>query len=135
MPLSGSALPFSAPPTDSGPSIEESLQEAQARPLDFPATERAVYIRAMVRRAQELKASGRSVQEIRQQLPEFYRDYPHLFDTILENEFDTASLQTMLAMLERMGQGSLNHHQATVIVGQRLAKKYIHSADSEAGQK
>ena len=122
MPLSG--MPFSQPPSE-GPSIEESLRDAETRSLDFPATERALYIRAMVGRAQELKAAGRSLDDIRGQLPEFSRDYPHLFDTVTGPEFDPINLQTMLAMLDRMGQGSLNHHQATVIVGQRLAKKYI----------
>lgn len=122
MPLSG--MPFSQPPSE-GPSIEESLRTAETRSLDFPATERALYIRAMVSRAQELKAAGRSIDDIRGQLPEFARDYPHLFDTVTGPEFDPINLQTMLAMLDRMGQGSLNHHQATVIVGQRLAQKYI----------
>lgn len=124
MPLSGNALPFSRPPT-SGPSIEESLREAEGRDLDFPATERAAYIRAMVTRAEELKTAGRTVEEIRRQLPEFSRDYPHLFDTIQQPDYDRNSLQTMLALMDRMGQGSLNHHQATVVVGKRLAQKYI----------
>ena len=122
MPLSG--MPFSQPPSD-GPSIEESLRDAETRSLDFPAAERAIYIRAMVSRTLELKASGRTLDYIRTQLPEFTRDYPHLFDTVTGPDFDPATLQTMLAMLDRMGQGSLNHHQATVIVGQRLAQKYI----------
>lgn len=125
MPASGNVQPFSRP-TDSGQSIEEAISDAQRRTLDFPATERAVYVRAMVKRVQELQASGRTAYEIKHLLPEFHRDYPYLFEMITENEnFDQASLNTMLAMMERMGQGSMNHHQATVIVGQRLAEKYI----------
>ena len=132
MPVSGNAQPFGnaqqpfGRPTDTGPSIEESIAEAQVRPLDFPATERAIYVRAMVKRVQELKASGRTVHEIKNLLPEFHRDHPYLFEMVTENDsFDQASLQTMLSMLEKMGSGNLNHHQATVIVGQRLAQKYI----------
>jgi len=112
-------------PPDGGPTIHESLRDAENRSLDFPATERAAYIRAMVSRAEELKAAGRSVDDIKQQLPEFYRDYPHLFDTIQQPDYDRSSLQTMLALMDRMGAGTMNHHQATVVVGQRLAKKYI----------
>ena len=120
MPVSGNR----GPPTG-GPSIEDSLREAETRSLDFPATERAVYIRAMVTRTEELKTAGRSVDDIKAQLPEFSRDYPHLFETILSADYDRNNLQTMLALMERMGQGSMNHHQATVVVGKRLAQKYI----------
>lgn len=129
MPSSGNQLPFTQPPppADSQPSIEESLRDAETRPLDFPAAERAAYVRAMVKRAGELRAAGRTYPEIRSLLPEFARDYPYLFDMVaLEATYDVNNLNTMLTMLDRMGQGSLNPHQATVIVGQRLAKKYFH---------
>lgn len=121
MPVSGNR----GPPRDTGPSIEDSLREAEGRSLDFPAAERAIYIRAMVKRTQELRAAGRSLDDIKALLPEFVRDYPHLFETVTGSEFDQNTLQTMLLMLDRMGEGQLNHHQATVIVGKRLAQKYI----------
>jgi hypothetical protein len=79
----------------------------------------------MVHRAQELREQGLPSDEIKEKLPEFARDYPHLFDSAITPDFDQGTLQTMLAMLERMGQGTLNHHQATVIVGKKLAQKYI----------
>jgi len=126
MPVSGNTPRRSGPPPDTGPSIQEAIGEAQSRPLDFPATERAIYVRAMVKRVEALKEAGRSMEEIKTLLPEFHRDHPYLFEMLTENtSYDKGSLQTMLAMLERMGQGSMNHHQATVIVGQRLAQKYI----------
>jgi hypothetical protein len=128
MPLSGNTLPVrrTGPPPDTGPSIEEAIASAQQRPLDFPAKERAAYVSAMVSRVQELKTAGRTPKEIEEQLPEFKRDHPYLFEMVVENDdYDRGSLQTMLAMLTRMDEGSLNHHQATVIVGQRLASKYI----------
>ena len=126
MPISGNNPKRRGPPPDTGPSIEESIRDAQTRSLDFPATERAMYIKNMVNRLQELRAAGRSIPELKELLPEFHRDFPYLFEMITENpDFDQASLQTMIAMLERMGSGSLNHHDATVIVGQRLAAKYI----------
>lgn len=121
MPLSGNR----GPPRDTGPSIEDSLRDAESRSLDFPAKERAIYVRAMVTRARELKENGMVIDDIKERLPEFARDYPHLFETVTGDDFDPSTLQTMLAMLDRMGQGSLNHHQATVIVGKRLAQKYI----------
>jgi hypothetical protein len=119
MPISGNR------PPDMGPSIEESLRDAESRSLDFPAMERAVYVRAMATRVGELRNMNRSVDEIKALLPEFARDYPHLFETLTGADYDPSTLQSMLALLERMGNGSLNHHQATVIVGKRLAQKYI----------
>jgi hypothetical protein len=121
MPLSGNKGP---PPA--GPSIQEAIAEARTRELDFPAKERAAYVRAMVARVKELKRAGRSIAEIETQLPEFKRDHPYLFEMVTEHDdFDEGSLQTMLTMLERMGNGQLNHHQATVIVGERLASRYF----------
>ena len=138
MPLSGNTAPArilpsgigvnAPPPEEDGPTIQEALRDAEGRSLDFPAKERAAYVRAMVKRTQEYKSSGRSSDEIRQLLPEFVRDYPYLFDSVIQGgeEFDETNLTTMLAMLDRMGSGQLSQHQATVIVGQRLAKKYFH---------
>ena len=120
MPISGNRGPI-----DNGPTIQESIRDAQSRPLDFPAKERALYIRAMIERTRDFLAAGRSVEDIKTLLPEFARDYPHLFETATGPDFDPSTLQTMLAMLDRMGDGSLNHHQASVIVGKRLAQKYI----------
>lgn len=124
--------PFSRPPQDTGPTFQESLATAQTRGLDFPAAERASYVRAMVKRAIDYKTEGRGIAEIRGLLPEFVRDYPNLFEMVTQEEgYDRNNLQTMLAMLERMGQGNLNQHQATVIVGQRLAQKYFHSVPGQ----
>jgi hypothetical protein len=39
--------------------------------------------------------------------------------------YNKQSLKTMLVMLDRMGSGELSQHQASVIVGQRLADTYI----------
>lgn len=116
------------PPQDTGPTFQESMAAAQTRGLDFPAAERASYVRAMVKCAIEYKEEGRSIAEIRERLPEFVRDYPNLFEMVTqEGGYDRNNLQTMLTMLERMGAGNLNQHQATVIVGQRLAQKYFHA--------
>jgi len=112
-------------PRDTGPSIEDSIRDAESRSLDFPAIERATYVRTMIHRIREFQAAGKTLDDIKERLPEFVRDYPHLFETVTGPDFDPSTLQTMLTMLDRMGNGSLNHHQATVIVGKRLAQKYI----------
>jgi 16S rRNA G966 N2-methylase RsmD len=107
--------------------VQAAAAEAATRQHTFSAKERAEYVRAMVKRCEAYKADGLTIAAITERLPEFARDYPKLFESVLGDEpYHKNTLQTMLAMLERMGQGSLNHHQATVIVGQRLAQKYIH---------
>jgi hypothetical protein len=126
MPTSGNNPPRKGPPKDMGPSIEEAITEAQGRQIDFPAEERGKYVRAMVKRVQELQAAGRTIEDITEQLPEFKRDFPYLFEMVTENhDFDAGCLKTMLTMLDRMGDGSMNHHQATVIVGKRLSDRYV----------
>ena len=118
------------PPEPTGPTIQEAIAEARVRPLDFPAKERAMYIRAMIKRIKELKATGRTIKEIEEQLPEFKRDHPYLFEMVTENDsYDEGILETMLNMLDGMGNGGLNHHQAATIVGQRLASRYFHTPE------
>jgi hypothetical protein len=41
------------PPKDDGQNIHEAIKEAETRPLDFPAKERATYVRGMVKKVQE----------------------------------------------------------------------------------
>jgi hypothetical protein len=145
MPVSGNDISGSAaavttpsarrkrgPPQDTGPSLEDSIREAESRALDFPAAERASYVRAMVSRTLQFKREGRSIEAIREALPEFARDYGHLFEMITGEEgFDANHLNMMLTMLDRMGQGSLTHHQATTIVGDRTMKKFVRPSDGQ----
>jgi len=112
-----------APPPDTGPSFTDSVTEAEARPLDFPATERAAYLRDTIAAIQAKQATGTSPAAIKAEFAAFNQSFPRLFETLMEPNYDKATLQTMLAMLDRMGQGSLSPHQASVIVGQRLLEK------------
>ena len=117
--------PAGSAPLDTGPSFEQSVSEAETRGLDFPAAERAAYVRAMVSRAREMQVAGRSISQIRELLPEFARDYPQLFKLLTEDaNVDMSTLNLMLGMLERMGRGDITTHQASVAVGQRLLGKY-----------
>ena len=59
----------------------------------------------------------------------FSENYPGLFKMLTRHgETDTASLRTMLAMLDKMGTGEMTQHQASVVIGQRLHDKYIKPA-------
>lgn len=101
-------------------------KEAEKRALDFPAVERLKYARDMVNRVQELQKAGRPVEQIKEILPEFARDYPQLFLMLTQPEgYDKASLESMLKLLDRIGSGAIKHHQASVIIGQELLNKFV----------
>jgi len=117
------------PPKEKGPDIHEAIKDAETRPLDFPAKERAAYVRGMVRKVQELKTAGRSADDIETELPEFKREHPHLFEMMTSPEgYDASMLEMMLSMLDRMGDGQVNHHRASVAIGQRLSQVYLPQA-------
>jgi hypothetical protein len=79
----------------------------------------------MVARVLEYRRERRTVDDIKELMPEFVEKYKHLFEMITAPEgFDQRNLDVMLAMLDRMGQGALSQHEASVIVGKRLFEKY-----------
>ncbi len=85
------------------------------------ARDRVRYVRAMVAKCEEMKEALATVDAIKAAVPEFVRDYPNLFEAVISTEpYHKASLRTMLAMLDRMAEGTLKQHQASVIVGERL---------------
>lgn len=118
------------PPQTERRNITEAIAEAESTPIQFLPKERAIYIRDMVKKIETLKKLGKTNDEIKAEVSTFERDYKNLFDMITAPiGYDKQDLLTMLAMLDRMGKGDLNQHQASVIVGQRLAAKYIKPED------
>lgn len=109
------------------PSFRPPPEEPPAPPLEPAiAKARASYIKANVEKVNTLKAQGKSKEEIHEEVPRFAADYPALFKMLINTEnYNEASLRTMIAMLERMGTGQLTQDQASVIVGQRLHDTYI----------
>lgn len=106
--------------------IRDAIAEAESTPLGFTPKERAAYIRLMVATVTDLCQQGKQIEELQQQFPEFARDYKNLFETITcHSGYDKQNLKVMLALLDRMGDGQLSQHQASVIVGKKLADQYI----------
>jgi len=104
----------------------EAMEEAATRPLDFDPKTRALYVRNCVKDVEDCQRSGMTVEEIKEKVPLFVRDYKNLFEMITNPQgYNKQDLKTMLAMLDRMGDGGLTQHQASVIVGKRLAEQYI----------
>ena len=106
--------------------LRESIAEAENAPLNFLPKERAAYVRSMMALIETLQSEGKTVEEIKERVPEFARDYENLFKAATSGEaFNKQNLKTMLALLDRMGEGQLSQHQASVIVGKKLADQYI----------
>lgn len=104
----------------------EAMEEAANRPLDFDPKTRAKYVRDCVKQVEEYQQEGLNFDEIKNKMPTFVRDYKNLFEMLLSPRgYNKQDLKTMLAMLDRMGSGELTQHQASVIVGKRIADQYI----------
>ncbi len=103
----------------------QAMEEAANRPLDFDPKTRAQYVRDCVTQLEGYMAQGLSQEEITSRMSTFARDYKNLFETITSRQEYKQDLKMMLALLDRMGSGDLTQHQASVIVGKKVADKYI----------
>lgn len=106
--------------------IRDAIAEAESTPLGFLPKERAAFVRSMVGTITSLREQGKSVEDLQEQFPDFAREYKNLFETITApSGYDKQNLKVMLALMDRMGEGQLSQHQASVIVGKKLADQYI----------
>ncbi len=104
----------------------ERMAEAANRPLDFQPKERARYVRDTIALIEQYQSQGLTTEQIKEKVPTFVQQYKNLFEMItMPGGYNKQSLKTMLVMLDKMGTGELTQHQASVIVGQRLADTYI----------
>lgn len=105
-------------------SMTEAAAEAEARPLDFDPNVRARYIRQILQDIALWMSKGDTEETIKARVPDFIEKYPELFKKII-NKQDLSPIQSMLAMLDRMGEGTLSQHQASIIVGKKLVDRYV----------
>jgi arginine/lysine/ornithine decarboxylase len=105
-------------------SIAEATAEAESRALEYDPSVRAQYVRSMLQDIARWMAAGDSEETIKQRIPEFIENYPELYKKI-SNRQDLAPIQSMLSLLDRMGEGNLSQHQASVIVGKKLVDRYV----------
>ena len=105
MPVSGNSVrgPAAPPPGLDRESIQSAVDRVKNEEHKFNAKERSIYVRNMVACTLKYKQQNRSVEEIKELLPEFVEQYKNLFETITDpNGFDENNLNTMFAMLEHM---------------------------------
>lgn len=122
------------PPAIERQSYEQAASEASSRSLDFDPNVRARFIREMLNDIPRWMAQGLTEEQIREKVPEFAEKYPELFTKIIQKQ-DLSPVQSMLAMLDRMGEGSISQHQASVIIGKKLVDKFVNpQLNSGAGR-
>lgn len=114
--------------------ISEATAEAEARPLEYDPSERATYIRTALRDIARWMADGESEDAIRQRIPDFVESYPELFKKIIHRQ-DLSPIQKMLTMLDRMAEGRLSQHQASIAVGKTLVDRFVTPQLRGAGKK
>ena len=112
------------PPLDNQRILDASRQAAR-RPLDFDPKERATEVEKDVKEIRKLVAQYKTDTEIREQFPDFAKNYPTLFEYSLKPNFDQNNFKLMLGLLAKMGDRTMSQHQASVVVGQQMANRYI----------
>lgn len=126
-------------------SIDEATREAENRALDFDPAERAALIRKMLEEVPRAVAAGMTAEDLGLQngfkqgppsaqdptinpryahIKEFAERYPELFKKIVGQQ-DLTPIRHMLQMLDKMAEGRMTTHQASVIVGQKLVDRYV----------
>ena len=122
------------PPPMERKSYDDAAAEASSRSLDFDPNVRARFIREMLNDIPRWMAQGLTEEQIREKVPEFAEKYPELFSKLIKKE-DLTPIQSMLAMLDRMGEGNISQHQASIIIGKKLVDKFINPELNGNGKK
>lgn len=117
-------MSFNRPPPVERQSYDDAAAEASSRSLDFDPNVRARFIREMLRDIPQWMNQGLTEEQIREKAPEFADKYPELFSKIIKKQ-DLSPIQSMLAMLDKMGEGTISQHQASIIIGKKLVDKFI----------
>lgn len=118
------SFPNQTPPPVERRSYEAAAAEAESSPLSFDPSTRAKYIRDMLKDIQQYMNAGLIEDEIKGRVGRFADDYPQFFKKIVNGE-DLTPIRTMLGMLDIMSQGRVNQHQASMVVGTDLYKKFV----------
>jgi hypothetical protein len=113
-------------------SVEEAVAEASSRRIEYAPAERARDIRRMLEEIPYLQRHGATKDQLLTLFEREAKLYPQFFKKVVDGE-DTAPIRVMLTMLDKMQEGELSQHQASVIVGQKLVNKYVRPQMDAAG--
>jgi glutaredoxin-related protein len=94
------------------------------------AKDRSVFIRDNIKIVIQMRDQGKSFEEMKDAVPNFSNNYPHLFIELSKPDFDMNNLNLMLSMLDKMGNSNQTQNEASIKVGTMLKNKYINPNDS-----
>ena len=107
-------------------SVKQLAEKAATEATRFNATERSAFIRENVQKIGKMLNDRHSLDDVKAVFPEFCEQYPNILEMITRPEgYDHRSLNLMINMLEKMGQGKASQHEASIQVGQHLLNAYV----------
>jgi hypothetical protein len=107
-------------------SVKNLSEKAANEPTRFNATERSVFVKDHIEKISNMIKNKHSVDDIKGVFPEFCEQYPNILEMISRpGGYDQRSLDMMVKMLEKMGQGLKSQHEASIHVGQHLLNAYV----------
>ena len=107
-------------------SVKKLAEKVANDPTRFNATERSSFVKEHVVKISNMVKSKHSLDDIKAVFPEFCEQYPNILEMITRpTGYDQRSLDMMIVMLEKMGQGLKSQHEASIHVGQHLLNAYV----------
>ena len=107
-------------------SVKNLSEKAANEPTRFNATERSSFVKTHVEKISKMIKDKHSLDDIKAVFPEFCEEYPNILEMITRpGGYDQRSLDIMIKLLEKMGQGAKSQHEASIQVGQHLLNTYV----------
>ena len=107
-------------------SVKNLSEKAQNEPTRFNATERSTFVKDHIINISKMIKDKHSIDDVKSVFPEFCEQYPNILEMITRpGGYDQRSLDLMIKMLEKMGQGIASQHEASIQVGQHLLNAYV----------
>jgi hypothetical protein len=107
-------------------SVKNLSEKAANEPTRFNASERSSFVKTHVEKISKMIKDKHSLDDIKAVFPEFCEQYPNILEMITRpGGYDQRSLDIMIKLLEKMGQGAKSQHEASIQVGQHLLNTYV----------
>jgi hypothetical protein len=107
-------------------SVKNLSEKAANEPTRFNATERSSFVKNHVEQITNMMRQRYTLDDVKAVFPEFCQQYPNILEMITRPAgYDQRSLDLMIKMLEKMGEGRASQHEASIQVGQHLLNAYV----------